>query len=181
MALHPDEEDITRMLAGDPKAFQRLVTQHIGSLTNYVGRFTGNRTDTEDIVQETFVRLWTRKASYDPSRSRLTTWLHRVAHNLCIDRIRQGERASIDTLDETEELATNQEPGSLLEQRTQQQQVESALLSLPAQQRGALVLFHYQGLSLNEVASTLDISTDAADSLLRRARASLRKKLMETE
>lgn len=77
-----DEELMQAVCMGDKEAYQILVKQHLKSISHYAYRLLGNQKDTEDITQEVFLRLWTNAKKWKSDKSKLTTWLHRIAHNI---------------------------------------------------------------------------------------------------
>lgn len=167
---------VQRVAGGDRAAFRLLVERHQGPLSAYVGRMLSDRDAAKDIVQETFLRLWTRAARYDVKAARLTTWLHNIAHNLCVDSFRKNARMSYGN----EESDVPDAKGDLESQRTSErlsERVRSVVGSLPERQRSALLMCHYQGLSNKEAAVILDVSVDALESLLARARRRLKQEL----
>ena len=173
-----DEIELVRRTAkGDAVAFRTLADAHLGKIMNFAYRLLHDRTEAEDIAQETFLRLWKDASRYEP-RARVTTWLHRIAHNLCVDRLRGRREEPTDTLDEER---SSVEPGGLLDRKRVAIDVGQALASLPERQRAAITLVHYQGLSNIEAAAVLEVGVDALESLLARARRSLRDKLAKRE
>ena len=80
-----DEELMRAVVEGDQKAYQQLVRAHLNAISHYAYRLLGNRKDVEDICQGVFLKMWLNATSWQAERSRLSTWLHRIAHNLCID------------------------------------------------------------------------------------------------
>jgi RNA polymerase sigma-70 factor (ECF subfamily) len=137
----------------------------------------GNPFDAEDITQEVFFRLWQRIQKFDPAVARLSTWLHKIAHNLCIDHFRKQKP---DGMLDPDELTGGMEPPTELLQRLQTTNIGQAMQELPERQRSAIVMCHYQGLSNREAAVILDVSVDALESLLSRGRRKLRA-LLEGE
>ena len=145
----------------------------------------GGRTEVEDIRQETLLRLWTQADRWRPEIAALSTWLHRIAHNLCIDYLRRASRLVGEPRDgEIESLANgvsgpdqevgDADPDHALGQHRLGDQLRDALATLPERQRSALILSYYQGLSNRNAAEVLDVSVDALESLLARARRKLR-------
>ena len=102
-------------------------------------------------------------------------WLRRVVSNLCIDRVRSGRNTTV--VDEVPEQAQRPEQVNALEKQEASARVDRALKDLPERQRLALVLFHYEGLSQIEIGKTMGISDEAVESLLSRARRSLKTAL----
>lgn len=139
----------------------------------------------EDIRQETLLRLWTQADRWRPEIAALSTWLHRIAHNLCIDHLRRTSRlvgepedGEIESLthgsSDADRDAGGTDPHHALGQHRLGDQLREALATLPERQRSALILCHYQGLSNRDAAEVLDVSVDALESLLARARRKLR-------
>ena len=94
---------VARVAAGDESAYRALLAVHLAPLNRYARRMLGDRDEADDVTQEVFVRLWTDAHRYRPEAARLTTWLHRIAHNLCVDWQRRHGRISLtgDALPET--------------------------------------------------------------------------------
>ncbi len=94
---------IARTKDGDNTAFQILLHRYLPMINNYAVRMLGNQADAADICQEVFIRFWQKSDSFDPGRAKLSTWLHQIAHNLCIDHFRK--HANIRFSDSEAELA----------------------------------------------------------------------------
>ena len=166
-----ESEEVAKVARGERAAFARLMTVHAPAIEAYALRISANHALAQDVVQEVMLRFWSKAASFDPTKARLTTWLHHIAHNLCIDHLRVANRFADARVDRAEPEApdVNESPCGA--------GVESALGQLPERQRNALVLTYYQELSNREVAEIMGLSTRAVESLLVRARASLKEKL----
>lgn len=163
---------------GDRAAYQTLVRQHLRSISHYAFRLLGNEKDTEDITQEVFLRLWTNAQKWAPAKSKLTTWLHRIAHNLCIDYLRkQGRVQTRGTFDEDADDSLTLSDESAAGTSDDLQLIRGAISTLPENQRSALSLCHYQGFSNKEAAAIMNISVKALESTIARAKRSLREKL----
>jgi len=172
-----DEVLMQAIQAGDSKAYNSAVRQHIKPLSHYAFRMLGNSKDTEDIVQETLLRLWTHADSWKPGKAGVSTWLHRIAHNLCIDYLRK-DKSSVHT-ELSDELDSGDRPEQAPEREQRLETLREALNTLPERQRSAIILSHYQGLSNREIAEVMDISVDALESILARARRGLKAQLNE--
>lgn len=171
-----DEADLIKQsVAGDESAYQLLIEKHLPSLSNYVMRMMANTAEAEDIIQETFIRLWSRGNKFNPEVARLTTWLHNIAHNLCIDHFRKVNRIVDDPALQT--VTETSGPEEKLSQQGLVKSVQEAMMSLPERQRSAIIMCHYQGLSNKDAAVVLDVSVDALESLMARGRHKLRKLL----
>jgi RNA polymerase sigma-70 factor, ECF subfamily len=175
--IEDEIEWMRRTANGDAVAFRALADVHLVKIMNFAYHVLHDRAEAEDVAQETFLRLWKDAGRYEP-KARVTTWLHRIAHNLCVDRLRGRREQPSDELDEER---SSTEPGGLLDRKRLATDVGKALAELPERQRTAITLVHYQGLSNIEAASVLDVGVDALESLLSRGRRSLRDKLAQHE
>lgn len=172
-----DEDLVRRIAIGDEQAFASLLNRHLATIHHYLFRLTGSRADSDELAQETFFAVWRRAGSYRPGRVKLTTWLHRIAHNQFVDRWRKQERAVHDLpLDTADRSPGPQAMRGIAEDR---RRLRAALVRLPPNQRDAVLLCHQQGLSNREAATVLGVGVRALESLLARARRALRKELQE--
>ena len=175
-----DEELMRAVRSGEHYAYQELVKKYLTSISRYAYRVMGNQNDTNDITQETFLKLWVNAEKWDPQKAKLTTWLHRIAHNLCIDHLRKDKRNQ--PLKNTDEEQGYQEAWCEKNENENElneklQELAAALRGLPETQRSALTLCHYSGFSNKEAASIMNISVKALESAISRAKRSLRKAL----
>lgn len=162
---------MAQVVNGDRDAFASLVRRHLDAIHAFNSRLAGNAEDAADLAQETFLRLWRRAETWQPGRVRFATWLHRIARNLCIDALRR--RRETEALD-VETLADGAGPDAAPERERLQAALSRALAALPERQRTALALCHRQGMSNREAAEVLGVGVDALESLLARARRTLR-------
>ncbi|HEV3428680.1 MAG TPA: RNA polymerase sigma factor [Paraburkholderia sp.] len=174
----PDASLIARVGARDAGAVRSLVVNKLPRLLALATRMLGDRMEAEDVAQEAFMRIWKQAPHWRTGEAKFDTWLHRVALNLCYDRLR-GHRETpapdADALSEQADPAAR--PDERLESRARDARVRDALAALPVRQREALVLTYYQELSNAEAAALMDITVDALESLLARARRTLRAQL----
>jgi RNA polymerase sigma-70 factor, ECF subfamily len=173
-----DESDdalMRRVGQGDHEACRALVERHLGRIVAFAARTLGNRADAEDVAQDTFVRAWRNARRWQPGRARLTTWLHRIALNLCLDRLARRRDTPLDGVPEPVDPTPS--AVALLERRALGERVSRELAALPPQQRVAITLCHYQGLGNIEAAEVLGVSVEALESLLARGRRTLRARL----
>ncbi len=179
--------------AGDESAFAELVHRHRRELHVHCYRMLGSFDEAEDMVQETFLRAWRRRSTFDGS-SLFRAWLYRIATNACLDTLRRSSRQATTASSFAEipwlqpypdrlldEIAPSEaEPDAVVVAR---ETVELAFLAvmqaLPPQQRAVLLARDVLGLSANETASMLETSVAAANSALQRARATLQERLPE--
>lgn len=166
---------VLRVAEGDASAYQELLKTYAPRLHHFALRLTRNFAEAEDIVQETFTRLWLHAGDYDPN-GRLTTWLHRIAHNLAVDRLRlRGRLSELD--EEAAPSSGTSSQHTLLDAKRQAEALHRALDELPERQSTAIVLVHLHGLSGSEAAEVLGVSEEALESLLARARRALKARL----
>lgn len=168
-----DELRLMRRVADrDNAAYRELVDAFLPRIARFSERVLGNAAEAEDVAQETFMKLWTSASTFTP-QARPSTWLYRIAHNACIDRIRKRRQET----ELSEQTAGGDRPSGLFARKQTSEVVQRALAELPERQRTAVTLVHYEGLSADEAASVLEISIEALESLLARGRRSLRERL----
>lgn len=175
-----DEDDLAcvqRVGRGDQRAFRVLVDRYLAAITRFALRTLGDRAEAEEVAQETFLRLWTAAAEFEP-HALPKTWLYRIARNQCIDRIRK-RRAHGQEVELQEHEAGEDRPSALLLRKQIAAQVGEALATLPERQREAITLVHYEGLSGAEACDVLSVSAEALESLLARGRRALREQLRD--
>lgn len=179
----PDAELVERVAQNDASAIRQLVARKLPRLLALAARMLGDRMEAEDVAQETFVRVWKQAPHWREGEARFDTWLHRVAMNLCYDRLRVRRETPDETATDPDGVADEGErigiggPEAVLEARQHGARVREALAALPARQREALVLTYYQELSNAQAASLMGLSVDALESLLVRARRGVRARL----
>jgi len=175
-----DEDLMMRIGTGDRVAFGELVRRHLNRAVAVAQRVTGSRSDAEEIAQEAFLRVWTKAPHWRGGEgefrgARFTTWLYRVVVNLGIDR---GRRPAMSALEAAGDPADPADSAlHSLEKAQLSGRVADAVATLPERQRAALTLCFYEGLSNREAADILALSPGAVESLLVRARRSLREAL----
>ena len=175
----PDAELLASVGKQEPAAIRALVARKLPRLLALATRMLGDRMEAEDVAQEAFVRIWQAAPRWKEGEARFDTWLHRVAVNLCYDRLR-GQRPT--PVEETpDEIAPGKAPDAALEARARDVRVKAALAKLPSRQREALVLNYYQELPNADAAALMGVSIEALESLLARARRNLRALLAESE
>ncbi len=171
----PDEQLVKQAGAGDKRAASELVRRHLPRMVGLARRMLGDAAEAEDVAQEVFLRVWKHAASWRPGQAKFETWMHRVAMNLCLDRLRRrgrmGGEVPADLVDRSASATR------ALDDQQRRERVRDALASLPDRQRAALVLCYYQERSNIEAADILGVSVDALESLLARARRTLKTQL----
>ncbi len=184
------DEDVAAATSGDEASFDRLVERHRRELHVHCYRMIGSFTDAEDLVQETFLRAWRHRNTFEGAGFR--AWLYRIATNACLDAIRRNKR-QLRTLNSFAEVPWLQPyPDRLLDEvaprnaepdavAVARETIELGFLAtiqlLPGQQRAVFILRDVLGWSAAETAELLETSVAAANSALQRARATLRGRL----
>lgn len=175
-AADPDDELLRCVGKGDATAMQAMVARKLPRLLALATRLLGNRSDAEEVAQESLLRIWRQAPRWRFGEARFDTWLHRVALNLCHDRLRKRHREEL-VAEPPEQPDPDASPDLRLVQQDEGVRVAAALRTLPERQREAIVLQYYQGLPNTAAAAVMGISVEALESLLSRARRSLRAAL----
>ena len=168
---HTDDADLLAAYArGDAGAARVLTVRLTPRAFRQAMRMLGEAAEAEDVAQEAMLRLWRAASDWQSDGpARPATWLYRVTANLAIDRLRRTGRAvGLDEVDEPEDPARSVE--SAMIQADRLSALDAALARLPERQRQAVVLRHIEGLSNPDVATALDISVEAVESLTARGR-----------
>ncbi|MFD7628590.1 RNA polymerase sigma factor SigM [Streptomyces sp. NPDC059851] len=171
-----DRDLLARHVAGDPDAFGEIVRRHRDRLWAVALRTLGDREEAADAVQDALVSAY-RAAHTFRGESAVTTWLHRITVNACLDRARKAASRRTSPLDDTDRLERLLEPHESAEAPAERQdlhrQLLAALGALPPDQRAALVLVDMQGYSVAEAARVLDVPAGTVKSRCARGRAKL--------
>ena len=168
---------LARVAAGESEAFRGLVDRHLPTVLAIARRMLRDDAEAEDVAQETMLRLWRNAAGLELGPHGVRPWLRRVASNLCIDRVRARRNTSL--VEEVPEESAPPTQFRHLAERELGARVDAALQALPERQRLAITLFHYEGMSQIEVGEVLGISDEAVESLLARARRTLKVALKD--
>ncbi|MCX4730896.1 RNA polymerase sigma factor SigM [Streptomyces sp. NBC_01363] len=171
-----DSDLLARHVAGEPDAFGELVRRHRDRLWAVAIRTLGDREEAADAVQDALVSAF-RAAHTFRGQSAVTTWLHRITVNACLDRVRKAATRRTAPVDDTERFEQLLEPHESAEAPAERQDLHrellAALATLPAEQRAALVLVDMQGYPVAEAARVLDVPTGTVKSRCARGRARL--------
>jgi RNA polymerase sigma-70 factor (ECF subfamily) len=186
----PDVDLMQRVRDGDTVAFRELFAKHSEAVVNFAYRFVNSRPRAEELAQDAFLQIYRARGRYQ-AKARFTTYLYRVATNLCLNELRrfdyqgkteplegrslengeEGTRELADTsLPEVEELLAGIETGA---------RIKKVLDKLPPNQKSALLLSRVEGLSYQEVAECLETTESAVKSLIFRATQTLRDQLAD--
>ena len=173
-----DARRLARFAAGDQAAARELTAALLPNVMRQAWRILGDESEAEDVAQEAMLKLWRQAAAWREGEAKVSTWLYRVTHNLCIDRIRR-RRPSTD-IDDVPDMADGSVP--VLERlgRTEEtRMLARAIMELPDRQRRALMMRHFEGAGNPEIAEALETSVEAVESLLARARRQLQRRMVE--
>jgi RNA polymerase sigma-70 factor (ECF subfamily) len=169
-----DEELMRRIAGGDEPAFRTLARRCVPQAVGLARRMLGNTADAEEVVQEAMLRVWTNAPRWRPE-ARFRTWLHRVVVNLCLNRKRRAPFASLEAAGDPAD--SRPDASTLLEHDERDRAIAAAIARLPERQRAAIVLTFHEGLSNAEAAAVLGTTRSAVETLLVRAKQSLRRQL----
>lgn len=181
----PDELLIGKALAGDQAAYKALLDRHQRAIFQIILKIVRNRDETEDLVQETFMRAFHSLATYR-SEFRFSTWLYKIAANCAIDSIRKKkiEALSLDkpveTHDGTVEIDlpdTSYNPEETLLEKQRQVSISEAIEALPDKYREVILYRHRDDQSYEEIAQILKLPVGTVKARIFRARELLKKKL----
>lgn len=172
-SILPDEELMLRYQAGDLPAFRELYQRHRLGLYRFIAWRSPRRDWVDEITQDAWAALHTARASYRPE-AQFRTWLYQIARNRLIDLLRQKE---LEAEELAPELSDDSSPPELLAARQQDQLLHAAIRALPSEQREALVLQQYSGLSMEEIAEVTGAERETVKSRLRYAMQKLRAAL----
>jgi RNA polymerase sigma-70 factor (ECF subfamily) len=189
IAGRPTDESLMQDLAqGSHLAFEELLTRYETPVITFCYAFLRNREAAEDIAQETFMRVFRNARRYQPV-AKFTTWLYKIAANLCINELKKGKLRSTLSLDEpagpdpdgsriVERIATDSaSPLSELERVEAQSLIGKAIEHLPPDQRTTLVMVEYHQMQYQDIAEILEVSVSAIKMRVKRARETLRETL----
>jgi len=181
--LHEGDDDVRLMLAlraGDESAFDGLFARWSGPLLRYLERMVRDTASAEELVQETFLRLYRARERYEPE-ARFSTWLYTIATRLALNELRrprhQNPHRSTDQEDDEGNVlvlaADTPRADDVVHARRVGDDVEQALARLPERQRIALWLSAVEGLSYAEIAASLETTEKSVKALVHRARCAL--------
>ena len=176
-SLITDEQLIQRVGQGDLAAFESLVRRHQTSAIRTARRFLGDAHEAEDLAQEAFLQIFRQAHRYNPNVASFKTWFFTILANLCRNTIKK--RRLVYYNDPPKEILDLNDPNNDLELSEQRRALAKAIANLPPNQRLAFILCHYEEFSYAEAARSLDLSVKAVESLLVRAKRSLREQLVD--
>lgn len=181
-----DEDLLAALRADETGAFEEVVARYGVRVLNTCLGLVPRRADAEDLTQEVFVEVYEQLTGFRGG-AKLSTWVYRIAGNKCLEWQRYRKRRKrfafftslfgADNNAPTHDPPDFEHPGVLAERREQARVLLQAVARLPERQQAAFTLFHLEGLPHSEIAEALGLSVGAVESLLHRAKASLRQHL----
>ena len=174
---------------GSAAAFEALVEKHQKRLVMVLEHLVSDRTQAEDLAQDVFLRVYRARERYIPT-AKFSTWLYTITHNVASNSIRKTSRRKeinlvaspsgsmpVRPLDTMAKDKSNLMPTRLADQKEMEKVIREAIQSLGPRQRMAMLLSKYEGMSYNEIAESMELTTQAVKSLLSRARGNLKEAL----
>nr|WP_156829068.1 RNA polymerase sigma factor SigW [Cohnella laeviribosi] len=184
--MRPMETRLARLARkGDQRAFAEIVELYKDKLFHLANRMMSNRQEAEDIVQETFLRVYKHLDRYDENQ-KFSTWIYRIATNLCIDRLRKrrpvysldAESSDHEGLDGYAMMPSDDRtPESELLLSETQRIIHETIETLPLKYRAVMALRYFQDMSLQEISEVLEMPVTTVKTRVHRGREFLRKKL----
>ncbi|MEM7422299.1 MAG: RNA polymerase sigma factor [Pseudomonadota bacterium] len=165
---------LARFAAGDQAATRELTDALLPGVLRQAFRILGDHAEAEDIAQDALMRLWKQAENWRAGEARASTWIYRVVHNLCIDRIRK-RRPQVPVEDAPEPVDPDPSVLQRMAETETSEAIARAIGTLPERQRQALILRHFEEWSNPDIAAQLECSVEAVESLLSRARRQLAK------
>ncbi len=178
-----DEQLIARFQLGDVQAYDILVHRYKDQLLNFVFRFVGNRTDAEDIIQETFLRVYRNKHMYKEI-AKFSTWVYTIAGNLAKTELRRRKRHKIfsvsNFVNEEKDFDIpdrDHSPEKKVDSSIQESIIQKAIEKLPIKFKEVIVLRDIQGFAYEEISQILNIPLGTVKSRVNRGRLKLQEDL----
>jgi RNA polymerase sigma-70 factor (ECF subfamily) len=180
-------ELMLKVAKGEEHAFEELVSLFQKPVINTIYRYLGDAGWAEDLAQEVFLKIYQARNRYKPL-AKFQTWLHRIVYNVVINASQSQKKRRAYSLESLKEKGWEEggnhdrgdhDPVEHLMQKELHRKVRETVIGLPAQQRMALVLNKYQGLSYQEIAETMHMTVEAVKSMLYRAREKVKSKLRD--
>ncbi len=177
-----DAELMRRLVGGDENAFASFYRRFSPGLFSMIYQILQDQKESEDILQEAFVQMWKKAATYDATRSGLFTWAVMISRNKAIDRLRSGQRRSRTVEAAATEMSivppeSGQQADDLLNQSEERGRVRAALSKLPEAQREAINLAFFSGMTQLEISDRLKAPLGTVKARIRRGLLALREVL----
>jgi RNA polymerase sigma-70 factor (ECF subfamily) len=174
----PDEALLVAFANGDSLAGRDLLQRLAPMLFGYATRVLGDRSEAEDVVQDTMMRLWKIAPDWRQGEAKVSTWAYRVMANLCTDHLRRRKtRGQVGLDDIAEPMADLASAVEVMTEDARAKALNDVLEALPDRQKQAVVLRHLEGFSNPEIAEIMDIGVEAVESLTARGKRTLKAAL----
>jgi RNA polymerase sigma-70 factor, ECF subfamily len=176
-----DIELLRQIAAGDRTAFGEFYDRHAVLMFSVASRILNDPSDAEDVLQEAFVQIWEKAANFDPKLGRPSSWAAILVRNKAIDRIRSSQRRTRLALEAGTEMAivaeVNESANEAIHGPEQAKLIKSAIVELPTEQRQAIELAYFSGLTQNEISEKLHEPLGTIKARIRRGLLKLRDQL----
>ncbi len=177
VSISLDQDLLAKIASRDEDAFAQLLNRHLENVRALAWRVLASHEEVDDIAQDVFLKLWKNPDSFTAGKAKFSTWLYRVTLNACIDRQRKSRTANVVPIGDFVETtiadsAPTPEKSAINSSRAER--VADAIARLPERQRHAVALSHFQELNNIETARAMETTVEAVESLLGRARRSLK-------
>jgi len=177
-----DEDVMTLVQAGDPRAFEVLYDRHSGAAFSLAYRMVGNRVTAEDVSQEAFLSIWRSRLRYRSDRGSVRTWVLGIVHHRAIDALRRNlvherRRATAEGLEERQEAPELTDVEVV--RRDEARQVRSAIGTLPSEQSRVVELAYFGGFTHSQIAEMLGTPIGTVKGRMRLGLEKLRRELVE--
>jgi RNA polymerase sigma-70 factor, ECF subfamily len=169
-----DEDLMARIAQGDERAFQLIARRYAARAVGLARRITRNQADADEIAQEALLRVWLSASRWRPVAA-FRTWFYRIVLNLCLNRQRRAPMLPLPAAGDPPDLAPD--PLARMQREEADRRLTTAIAALPDRQRAAIVLTYHEGLGNAETAAILETSVSAVETLLVRAKRTLRENL----
>lgn len=165
-----------RFLEGDDNSFAKIIDDYYDGLTLYLNSYVCNLNTAEELAEDTFVKLVTKKPRF-AEKSSFKTWLYSIGRNLAIDYIRRTYKHNATTDDISEVIYEDEEIEQKYFMKERKITVHRAMRKLKAEYRQVIWLAYFENLSMNEISNVMKKSVNSVEHLMRRAKLSLKSEL----
>jgi len=172
-----DEDLLAKIASRDEAAFTLLLERHLENVRALAWRVLANHAEIDDLAQDVFLKLWRKPTMFTAGKAKFSTWLYRVTLNACIDRQRKQKTSNVVPISQAMETTIPDSaptPEVTAFNSNRAERVGQAIARLPERQRHVVALRHFQELNNIETAQVMNTSVEAIESLLGRARRSLK-------
>lgn len=174
MKVMDESNTITHVLAGDAEAYRELVERYQTGLIIHCENMMKDREEAKDIAQQAFIKAYSNLNTFSRQKAKFSTWLYRIATNLCVDELRRNKRRV--HVKNIESLAEAHEPVYL--EADEKRFIQKVILELEPPKYGEIIrAYFWEGKSYQEIAASYNTSTNTIGTWMRRAKAQLREKL----